>query len=159
MLYVLHKMKTAHIAFSAILTCTSCGSIDQGVKEQYVSSPAAIDSFLDRATVEDYIVALPPYSFHEAPSEWAIHHARTARYSHLKNTGRSKDSLYLSGDGCWPAQEFFLDRKTKTLVIRVYTYEPGEDPYEYKMRRVTGGWMRGPHRRISARVQERSATN
>lgn len=142
-------MKSPIATLLALFFCSSCTFNTVARTETFEVCPSLIDVNLDRATIEDYITALPPEGFHEAPVESFRSTVRDARTSEPKNFGKDRDSLFISGDGCWPSQDFTLDRNTKTLRIRVNAWEPEEAPYEITMRRVPGGWMRGARRELT----------
>ncbi len=93
------------------------------------------------ASIEEYILALPAYEFHEETVESfsvSVRHARRLP----ENRGKSPDYLFVPGDGTWPAKEFFLDRATGRLTIKVHPGpEPGSKGYTTVRRRVAGGWI------------------
>jgi hypothetical protein len=126
-----------------VLFFAGCASSPRAPQEEFAAAPAGIDSRIDTASIEDYILALPPFAYHEESVEGFASQVRRARASERENAGRGPDSLFVRGDGTWPAKEFFLDRSRRLLAIRILHWEPGTaDEYE-TMRRVPGGWMRG----------------
>ena len=103
-------------------------------------TPSAIDHHIDAATIEDHILALPAFAFHEESTGDFRKRIRGAR-SLPQNKGRSLDSLYCPGDGTWPAKEFIWDRQKRTLTINVQS--DGIDPgYTVIMQRGPGEWIR-----------------
>ena len=144
---VLQEMK---ILLSAILTATlaGCAFSPGPIKEDFVAAPSVIDQRIEAATIEDYVVALPPFAYHEASVEQFEEQVRRARADDEKNHGKGVDYLFVSGDGCWPSKDFVLDLDRRTLRVSVYQWEPGTKDYTETMRRVPGGWMRGPQVQI-----------
>lgn len=131
----------------ALLGC-GCAIESRATRESFVAATSSIDEDLNEAAVEDFIVALPS-TFHEESDKLFRETVHKARVNDPKNVGRDRDSLYLQGQGANSSMDFLLDRKTSTLKIRVYCWEPGTTPYETTMRRVPGGWMSGPHKKLS----------
>jgi len=113
-------------------------------EEEFVAAPSSIDERIDTASIEDYVIALPPFAYHEASVEQFAQQVRSARADGEENRGKRPDYLFVGGDGCWPSKDFVLDRERRSLKIRVYQWEPGMKDYTETMRRVPGGWMRGP---------------
>lgn len=113
--------------------------------EVFIAVPSRIDTIIDVASIEDYIIALPKFAYHEETEKMFWQRVRTARKVYAENHGKGSDFLFVGGDGCWPAKDFTLDRRSKTLTIRIYEWEPGRDATitVHTMRRVPGGWMRG----------------
>ncbi len=133
--------------FNALLTAAlvGCAFEPSAVKEEFVATPSVIDERIETASIEDYVVALPPFAYHESSVEQFEEQVRTAREMQTENRGKGLDYLFVSGDGCWPSKDFVLDRDRRSLKGRVYQWEPGMKDYTETMRRVPGGWMRGPH--------------
>ena len=113
-------------------------------KEEFEAAPSSIDERIETASIEDYVVALPPFAYHEESVEQFVEQVRRARTEEKGNRGKGMDYLFVSGDGCWPSKDFVLNRDRRTLKIRVNNWEPGMTDYTETMRRVPGGWMRGP---------------
>ena len=127
-----------------MLLLASCVMNPPGEKEEFVAAPSLIDEGMETASIEDYIIALPPFAYHEASMEQFAQQVRDARLNEEENRDKGADYLFVGGDGCWPSKDFILDRERRTLRIRVYQWEPGMKDYAETMRRVDGGWMRGP---------------
>lgn len=107
---------------------------------RFIAAPGAIDRDPDPA-IEDYILALPPYAFHEESVAHFTARVRTAR-GMPQNEGAAPDHLFCGGDGGWSARAFVLDRATRRLEIHVCGGpEPGAKPYTTVLRRVPGGWI------------------
>ena len=136
--------------------CVSCAVGPAGKPEAFVAAPSAIDERMNDATIEDYIVALPAYAYHEEGVKQFEARVRQARTTEKKNEGKGQDYLFVACDGCWPSKDFKLDRATRELTIRIYQWEPVPD-YTETMRRVPGGWMRGP--RIEIRSAEQAVSS
>ncbi|GAA5123761.1 hypothetical protein JIN84_11780 [Luteolibacter yonseiensis] len=111
-------------------------------QEKFEAAPSSIDSRLDSASIEDYIIALPLH--HEGGVEQFEEQVRLARVEKAENLGKGPDYLFVGGDGVSPARGFGLDRRKRLLTIRSYEWEPGFPDTMETMRRVPGGWMRGP---------------
>ena len=109
-----------------------------------MAAPSSIDERIETASIEDYIIALPAFDYHEESVESFAANVRRARASQEENQGKGMDYLFVNGDGCWPSKDFVLDRQSRTLKIRIYNWEPGTTDYTETMGRVPGGWMRGP---------------
>jgi hypothetical protein len=122
-----------------------CVAAPDGGGERFEAAPSSIDARLDTATIEEYIIALPAFAYHEESVEQFAEHVRRARTEESKNRGKGSDELFVGGDGCWPPKNFVLDRGRRTLTIRIFQWEPGMKDSTETMRRVLGGWMRGPH--------------
>jgi hypothetical protein len=152
---VLQEMKTL---LSALLTATlmGCAFGPSTVKEEFVAMPSMIDERIETASIEDYVVALPPFAYHESSVEQFIEQVRTAREREAENCGKGLDYLFVNGDGCWPSKDFVLDRDQRSLKAHVYQWEPGMKDYNETMRRVPGGWMRGPRVEIKTAEQDAS---
>ncbi len=125
------------------LILTACQTTPPAPRESFAAAPARLDAFIGNASIEEYILALPPYAFHEQSVEGFARSVREARTTQPQNAGRSADCLSLPGDGTWPAQEFFLDRSRRTLTIRIHSAEPRTTVETVTMQRVPGGWLRG----------------
>ena len=110
----------------------------------FVAAPSSIDQTIDTASIEDYILALPPFEFHEETVEQFAKRVRSARMSEKQNVGKSRDYLFVRSDGCAPSKVFLLDRARRTLTIRSLNWEPGVSDDLVTMRRVPGGWLCGP---------------
>lgn len=113
--------------------------------EVFVAVPSRIDKIIETATIEDYIIALPKFAYHEESEKMFWQRVRMARKTYAENKGKGSDFLFVGCDGCWPSKDFILERSTKTLTIRIYEWEPGLDGTItiHTMRRIPGGWMRG----------------
>lgn len=123
---------------------SGCVAGPDGGGERFEAAPNSIDGRLDTATIEEYIIALPAFAYHEESVEQFAEHVGRARSEESKNRGKGSDELFVGGDGCWPSKNFVLDRGRRTLTIRIFQWEPGMKDYTETMRRVPGGWMRGP---------------
>lgn len=130
-----------------------CVLAPSATKEKFEAAPSSIDERIETASIEDYIIALPPFAYHEESVNQFVDQVRRAREESKQNRGNGADYLFVSGDGCWPSKDFVLDRDRRTLKVRVYNWEPGMKDYTETMRRVPGGWMRGPHVEIKTAVQ------
>lgn len=119
-----------------------CATTPSGRNETFEAAPSPVDQTIHSATIEDYILALPPFAFHDESVEQFSEVVRKARSMDPRNNKRGRDSLLISGDGLWPTRDFTLDRSTNTLRIFVHEGEGPSAPYEATMRRVPGGWMR-----------------
>jgi hypothetical protein len=125
---------------------TNCVTGSKAIGELFVAAPSSLDDRLDTASIEDYIIALPPYAFHEESVDSFVDNVKRSRGEADKSRGSDPNFLFVGGDGCWPSKDFTLDRKTRTLHVRIYNWEP---PWEntisiLTMRRVPGGWLRSP---------------
>lgn len=140
-----------HIGCTALATslCLSSCSTTSTIsprettnKEHFEAAPSSIDKQRNKASLEEFILALPPYSLHEETVEGF----RERVYREHKEQQAKHDEMHLSGDGCWPSKDIKLDRTTSTLYILSY---PGPEPdSEYTLhlwRRVRGGWEYGNH--------------
>jgi hypothetical protein len=126
-----------------LLLLVSC-VFTSGVKsEKFEAASSSLDERIETASIEDYIIALPPFAYHEASVDQFAQQVRASRFLLDENRGKGSDYLFVGGDGCWPSKEFKFDREKRTLKIRVYQWEPGTKDYSETMRRVPGGWMRG----------------
>lgn len=134
----------SRIGFLLILLVAGCALEPAAKEEEFVAAPSSIDERIDAASIEDYVIALPPFAYHEASVEQFAQQVWSARADAEVNRGKGPDYLFVGGDGCWPSKDFILDRDRRTLRIRVYQWEPGTTDYTETMRRVPGGWMRGP---------------
>ena len=120
---------------------TNCVTGSKAIGESFVEAPSSLDDRLDTASIEDYIIALPPYAFHEESVDSFVDHVKRSRGEEAdKSRGNDPNFLLVGGDGCWPSKDFTLDRKTRTLHVRIYNWEP---PWEntisiLAMRRVPG---------------------
>jgi len=121
----------------------ACTVTPRTLHGEFVAAPGEMDARIETASIEDYIVALPPFTFHEESVEGFARRVRQARTMERGNAGRSQEVLFVSGDGTWPAREFHLDRSRRMLTIRSFKGEPGTGDEMVTMRRVPGGWMRG----------------
>ena len=127
-----------------ILLLASCALDPSATKKQFEAAPSLIDERIETASIEDYVIALPPFAYHEASVDQFIEQVKSARADENENQGKGPDYLFVNGDGCWPSKDFVLDRERRTLRIRVFNWEPGMKDYTETMRRVPGGWIRGP---------------
>jgi hypothetical protein len=144
------------IYFCALITATlvGCAFGPSAVKEEFVAAPSVIDSRIETASIEDYVVALPPFDYHESSVEQFEEQVRTARGREDENRGKGLDYLFVNGDGCWPSKEFVVDRDRRSLKVRVYQWELGMKDHTETMRRVPAGWMRGPRVEIKSAEQD-----
>ncbi len=122
--------------------------------ETFVAVASPIDRLIESETIEDYILALPPFEFHEETVEQFTERVRNARMTEKQNLGKDRDSLFVKGDGSAPSKLFILDRRRQMLTIRSMNWEPGAAEDSITMRRVPGGWMRGP--RIEMKTAEQA---
>lgn len=118
--------------------------MQDGRSENFVAVANPIDQSIDGATIEDYILALPRFEFHEETVEQFAERVRNARMTEKQNHGRDRDSLFVKGDGTHPSKVFTLDRSQRTLTILSMNWEPGGTDDLITMRRIPGGWVRGP---------------
>jgi hypothetical protein len=125
------------------LILTACQTAPPAPRENFAAAPARLDAHIESASIEEYILALPPHAFYEQSVEGFARSVREARARQPQNAGRNADYLFLPGDGTWPAQEFFLDRSRRTMTIRIHSQEPGTTVETVTMQRVPGGWKRG----------------
>lgn len=130
----------------------ACSSFPDMDSNPFEAAPSPIDAQLSTATIEEYIIALPPFAYHEESVRQFKDRVMRARAEEIQNSGKGSDFLYVGGDGTWPAKEFILDRENRTLGIRVSSWEPGVNAYTETMERVPGGWTRGP--RIEQKDQD-----
>ena len=134
----------------AILLLTGCALSPIGRQERFIAAPSSIDDCLDTATIEDYVIALPPFAYHEESVDQFVDQVRRARTESKENLGKGPDYLFVGGDGCWGSKDFVLERAKRTLRIRVFEWGPEGIDYTETMRRVPGGWMRGPQVEIKS---------
>lgn len=130
-----------------------CATVPGGKAEVFEAAPSRIDQRIDTASIEDYILALPPFAFHEETVAQFAERVRGARASEKENAGMDRDSLFVRGDGSAPSKKFVLDRSLRTLTITSMNWEPGMTHDIVAMRRVQGGWMRGPRIDIKSAEQ------
>ena len=125
----------------------------------FLAAPSRIDKHIDTASIEDYIIALPKFAYHEESERGFWERVRSARKAYAENQGKGNAFLFVKGDGCWPSKEFILDRASRTLTVRIYEWEPGlEDTIDiHTMRRVPGGWIRGSEHSIKKPEQSNGA--
>lgn len=119
----------------------ACAPRSQEGQGSFEAVRSSIDQQND-PSIEDYILALPPYAFHE---ESLSSFARTVRSARAlpQNYGKSRDYLFCPSDGKWPPREFTLERASQRLIIHVHKgAEADGPPYTTTMRRVRGGWIR-----------------
>lgn len=150
---VLQRMKKlAAIIFTGLLA--GCATMPSDRNETFVAVASPIDRLIESATIEDYILALPPFEFHEETVEQFTERVRNARMTEKQNLGKDRDSLFVKGDGSAPSKLFILDRRRQMFTIRSMNWEPGAAEDSITMRRVPGGWMRGP--RIEMKTAEQA---
>src|SRR4051812_45992684 len=129
-------------AFTSVLAAlwfTACVTHQPTEARSFEAAKSPIGQQRD-PSIEDYILALPPYAFHEGPVSSFAATVRRAR-ALPQNQGKSRDYLYCPGDGTWPEKVFVLDRPSRRLTIQVGAGpEPEAAPYTTTMRRVRGGW-------------------
>ena len=87
---------------------------------------------------------LPPFEFYEETVDAFADWVRSARKTETRNAGRDLDSLFVRSDGSAPSKDFSLDRGDRLLTIQIMNWEPGMSDQSMTMRRVPGGWLRGP---------------
>jgi hypothetical protein len=134
--------KLAAIILTGLLV--GCSTKPSSQSEIFTAAPSSIDQTIGSSTIEDYILALPPFEFHEDAVDQFRERVRGARATEARNRDRGRDSLFVDGGGSWPAKDFVLDRSSHTLRIHVYPGEGDSSPFELTMQRVPGGWRRGP---------------
>ncbi len=122
----------------------ACAPSPYSNNDSFEATSSRIDSRIATATIEEYIIALPPFAYHEESARKLRDRVMRARADEKQNSGKGSDYLYVGGDGTWPAKEFTLDRDNRTLSIHVFSWEPGIDDYTETMERVPGGWIHGP---------------
>ncbi len=144
--------RLAAIIFTGLLA--GCATMPSERNEIFVAAASPMDHTIDSATIEDYILALPPFEFHEETVEQFTERVRNARMTEKQNLGKDRDFLFVTGDGSAPSKVFILDRKRQMLTIRRMNWEPGMTEDSIKMRRIPGGWMRGP--RIEMKTAEQA---
>lgn len=132
--------KFAVIIFTGHLASCSTTSSFRG--ETFVAAASPIDQRIDSATIEDYILALPPYEFHEETAKQFSERVGNSRKTEKQNFGKPRDYLFVHGDGSEPSKVFILDRARQVLTIRSMNWEPGMTEDSITMQRVPGGWMR-----------------
>jgi len=132
--------------FAAVLCSllAACALQPAASQEKFEAAPSSIDARLDAASIEEYIIALPLYAYHEGTAEQFEEQVRLARVEKKENRGKGSDYLFVGGDGARSSIGVSLDRKRRLLTIRSYDWEPGFPDTMETMRRVPGGWMRGP---------------
>jgi hypothetical protein len=139
------------IIFTVILA--GCAVTPSNPSETYVATPSPIDQKIDSATIEDYILALPPFELHEESVKQFTVRVRSARLTEKQNLCKDRDYLFVRGDGSAPSKVFLLDRSQRMLTIRSINWEPGMSDDSVTMRRVAGGWQRGPRTEIKTGEQ------
>jgi hypothetical protein len=138
-----HEMKQlALIIFTGILA--GCSVVPGDQKKSFMAAPSPLDRMIDSATIEDFILALPPFEFHEETVGQFSERVRSARTTEKQNLGKDRDYLFVRGDGSAPSKIFILEREQRMLTIRSMNWEPGMTDNSVTMRRVSGGWLRGP---------------
>jgi hypothetical protein len=134
--------RLALIFFTGMLV--GCTLMPSDKEDTFVAASSPIDQMIDSASIEDYILALPPYEFHEETIEQFAERVRSARLTEKQNLGKDRDTLFIRGDGSAPSKVFTLDRSQRLLTILSMNWEPGMADDSLTMRRVSGGWLRGP---------------
>jgi hypothetical protein len=134
------KIICAVVLCSLLGGCAPAPIADPG---KFEAAPSSIDARLDTASIEDYIIALPPFAYHEESVEQFVEQVRRSRAGESENRGMGADYLFVNGDGSSPAKGFILSRAERMLTIRSYEWEPGRPDTTETMKRVPGGWMRG----------------
>ncbi len=129
---------------------TACTTFPNLTDDPFEAAPSKIDSRIAIASIEEYIIALPPFAYHEEGVRQFNNRVMRARAEQKQNSGKGIDSLYVGGDGSWPPKEFTLDRDQRTLSIHVFSWEPGVRAYTETMKRVPGGWIRGPRTELES---------
>jgi hypothetical protein len=146
-------MKGLAAFFAGLLA--GCATVANDRNEVFVALTSPIDRSIDSATIEDYVLALPPFEFHEETVEQFTERVRNSRKTEKQNFGKNRDFLFVKGDGSAPSKVFILDRRRQILTIRSMNWEPGMAEDVITMRRVPDGWMRGP--RIEMKTAEPAA--
>lgn len=144
----------AAIIFTGLLA--GCATMTRDRDETFVAVTSPIDQSIDTATIEDYILALPPFEFHEETVEQFTEKVKNARMTEKQNLGKDRDFLFVKGDGSAPSKIFILDRRRQMLTIRRMNWEPGMTEDTITMRRIPGGWMRG--HRIELKTAQQAVT-
>lgn len=144
-------MKFALLAI-LIPLLAACAAPPDSTHASFEAARSPIDSQIETASIEDYVIALPPFAYHEESVRQFKKRVLRARKAEPQNAGKEADFLYVGGDGNWPPKEFTLNRDNRTLSIRVFSWEDGVNAYTETMQRVPGGWIRGP--RIEEKTQE-----
>ena len=134
-------MRLAAIIFTGLFA--ACATMPSERDVTFVAVASSIDQTIVSATIEDYILALPPFEFHEETVEQFTERVRNARKTENQNSGKDRNFLFVKGDGSAPSKIFILDRRRQILTIRSMNWEPGMAEDSITMRRVPGGWMRG----------------
>jgi len=79
---------------------------------------AAAARSLKNTPIEECILELPPFRYHEEKREEFVARVRSAR-ALTQNDGRSRDYLFVPGDGTSGDKEFSLDRGAGILVVKI----------------------------------------
>jgi hypothetical protein len=132
------------LIFAAVVgsLLVGCAHGPGATREKFEAAPSSIDARLDTAPIEDYIIALPLHR--EGGVEQFEEQVRGSRVEKKENRGMGADYLFVGGDGSSAAMAFSLDRGKRLMTIRKYEWEHGWPDTMETMRRVPGGWMRGP---------------
>lgn len=118
----------------------SCASTEKPQDPGYLKSPHPIDRKIESATIEDYILAVPAYTFHEGDRAGFEKTVRNAR-ALPQNQGRPADELYVPGDGSAGPYEFVLDRGSHALNARYVGRNAETPPHTIRYQRIPGGWQ------------------
>src|SRR5437870_12235146 len=94
-LILVRRMRALTIAF-AILGFAGCVARQAAESRTFEAAPSPIDYHRD-VSIEEYILALPPYSFHEESVHDFAARVRSARML-PQNKGKSRNYLYCPGD-------------------------------------------------------------
>lgn len=106
-----------------------------------MKSPDPIDRRIDSATIEDYILAVPPNELHEGSRAGFEQTVRSAR-ALARNQSRPADELYVPGDGARGPYEFTLNRDSRTLGASFVGETEDAPPHVIQYQRMPGGWLR-----------------
>lgn len=139
-----------------IFSLVGCGLVHSSKRESedpvFIPAPNSIDLFLDTASIEKYILALPT---HDISMEFFENMVRNARNSLSQNRGARPDFLYIGGDGSRGIHSFSLDRNKRVLRVletNLDSIPPRDD--RYYLYRVPGGWIQ-THKKLSPRQLDR----
>ncbi|QJE96812.1 hypothetical protein [Luteolibacter luteus] len=129
------------LRFSAVcFLFISCASTEAPLTYHYMKSPDPIDRRIDSATIEDYILAVPPHELHEGSRAGFEQTVRSAR-ALPRNQIRPADELYVPGDGAMGPYEFTLHRDSRTLDARFVGETDDAPPHVIQYQRMPGGWL------------------
>jgi hypothetical protein len=99
----------------------------------------ALDSHLEQAAVEEYILAMPEsYTGEKSPD--AFKTRVLAARAQPQNLDRDADSLYVPADGSSPAKSFHVNRKRHSLSVEIINRESVKPSKRYERLRYQGQW-------------------